>query len=153
MNITNFFKSDRYASLLRYLSFAFLGLIIFGAGIYVGHRATEFSYNWGNNYYRDFGGPHSPFMMTSDTDELSPMPHGAFGTIIGINLPSLAVKGPNEAEKMIMLGTTTLIKSVLGNASTSDLHLGSNVIIIGQPDGQGRISAALIRIISTSTSN
>ncbi|MES2314349.1 MAG: hypothetical protein V4524_00205 [Patescibacteria group bacterium] len=148
MNFSQFlksFQSEKYASLLRYMSFAFLGIIIFGAGIFVGHRVTEFSYQWSSNYSREFGGPRSPFF--GDIDDGPSMPHGAFGAVIGVNFPSFAIKGPLEAEKIILIGTSTLLRSLHGPASTTDIHVGSAVIVIGEPDAQGRISASLIRIV------
>ncbi|MDD5165385.1 MAG: hypothetical protein PHG25_02510 [Candidatus Pacebacteria bacterium] len=139
------FQSEKYTHLLRYLSFAFAGLIIFGAGIYVGHRATDFSYQWGANYSREFSGPHSPF--GGEIDDAPSMPHGAFGAVIGINFPSFAIKGPYEAEKIILISTSTLIRALRAEASTTDIHVGSAVIVIGEPDDHGRINATLIRIM------
>ncbi len=139
------FQSDKYAHLLRYLSFAFAGLIIFGAGIYIGHKATAFSYQWGANYAREFGGPRSPF--GGEIDDAPSMPHGAFGAVIGVNFPSFAIKGPHEAEKIILIGTSTLIRALRAEASTTDIHVGSAVIVIGEPDDHGRINATLIRIM------
>ncbi|HTK33578.1 MAG TPA: hypothetical protein VL335_03515 [Candidatus Paceibacterota bacterium] len=138
-------QSDRYAAVLRYLSFIFVGVVIFGAGIYVGHKVTEFSYEWSSNYSREFGGPHSPFF--SDTDDVQPMPHGAFGSVVGINFPSFAIKGPHEAEKIVVIGSSTLIRTLHSQASTDDIRIGSAVIVIGEPDMQGRINATLVRIM------
>lgn len=138
-------QSDNYASGLRYLSFIFLGVIIFGAGIFVGNRTTEFSYQWRANYAREFNSPRSPFF--EDTNDRSPLPHGAVGSVIGLNFPSFAIKGPHEAEKIILIGTSTLIRSLHADASTTDIHVGSVVMVLGDPDSYGKINATFIRVM------
>lgn len=146
MNINDFLQSKKYSKLITALGILLSALVVFGAGVFVGYRKAEFSYHWSNNYYRDFGGPHSPFGI-SDGDDNAPIPHGAFGTVIGVNLPTFAVKGPNEAEKVIIIGPQTVIRSLRNPATTTDIHTGQSVIIIGEPDSQGQINASFVRIV------
>ena len=121
-------------------------LIIFAAGIFVGYHEADFSGSWSDNYMHNFGGPESPFGLR-DTDDNTPTPHGAFGTVIGVNLPSFAVKGPDEAEKVIVISPQTIIRAMHAQASTTDIHIGEMVVIIGEPDQQGQINASFVRII------
>jgi hypothetical protein len=149
MNINKFLQSEKYSKLITTLGILLAVLVIFGAGVFVGYRKADFSYRWSDNYYRDFGGPHSPFAPTgtSDADDNAPTPHGAFGTVIGVNLPNFAVKGPNEAEKVIVIGPQTVIRSMHNLGTTTDIKMGQSVIIIGEPDDQGQINASFVRIM------
>ncbi len=146
MNLNDFLQSKRYSRLLASLGILLVALIVFAAGIIVGYRKAEFSYRWSNNYYRNFGGPSSPFGL-SDADDNALSPHGAFGTVIGVNLPSFAVRGPDEAEKIVIIGPQTVIRSMRNPATTSDIRTGQSVIIIGEPDEQGQIDASFVRIV------
>ncbi len=157
MNINKFLQSEKYSRLIKTLGVLLAILVIFGAGVFVGYRKADFSNRWSNNYYRDFGGMHSPFGPSgvSDADDSAPTPHGAFGTVIGVNLPTFAVKGPNEAEKVVVIGPNTIIRSMHNLGTTTDLQTGESVIIIGEPDSQGQITASFVRIVpapSASTS-
>ena len=147
MNFDNFFRSKSYGNLFKALSVLLAILIIFSAGLFVGYRKAEFSYHWSNNYYRDFGGPHSPFGMMSGGDDATPNPHGAFGTVVSVNLPSIAVKGPREAEKVIIIGPRTIVHLLRNLATSSDIHAGQSIIVVGEPDEQGQIQASFIRIL------
>ncbi len=146
MDINHFLQSPKYSRIVSVLGMLLAALVIFGAGVFVGYRKADFSYRWSNSYYRDFGGPYSPFNM-SDADDNAPSAHGAFGTVIGVNLPSFAVQGPNEAEKVIIIGPQTIIRNMRNPATTTDIHMGQSVIIIGEPDNQGQIDASIIRIV------
>jgi hypothetical protein len=154
MDINKFLQSEKYSKLLKAFGILLAILVIFGAGVFVGYRKADFSYRWSNNYYQDFGGMHSPFapMGMSDGDDNAPTPHGAFGTVIGVNLPTFAVKGQNEAEKVIIIGPQTIIRSMHNLGTTTDIHTGQSVIIIGEPDAQGQVIASFIRIVPASPS-
>jgi hypothetical protein len=152
MDINKFLQSEKYSRLIKTLGILLAVLVIFSAGLFVGYHKAEFSYRWSDNYYRDFGGPLSPFApfgpagISDDADNI-PTPHGAFGTIIGVNLPTFAVKGPDEAEKVVVIGPHTIIRSMRNLGTTTDIHTGQSVIIIGEPDSQGQINASFVRIV------
>jgi hypothetical protein len=145
--VTSVLQSPRYASTLKYGGFALIALILFGAGLVIGHRSAEFEYQWDSHYSNAFGGPQSPFGGASD--DRPNMPHGAFGSVIGVNFPSFAIKGPHEAERIVIIGTTTAIHFLHESTTTSAIRIGSSVIVIGEPDDQGKIDATLIRIMPT----
>lgn len=151
MSFKDFLQSDKYSKLVTALGILLAVLVIFGAGVFVGYRKADFSYRWSDNYYRDFGGPNSPLGM-SDADDNAQTPHGAFGTVIGVNLPTFAVKGQNEAEKIIIVGPQTVIRTLRNSGTTTDIHVGQSVIIIGEPDDQGQIDASFVRIVPAPTS-
>ncbi|MDE2037844.1 MAG: hypothetical protein KGI69_01300 [Patescibacteria group bacterium] len=140
-----FLGSSALSKLVAVLAVLLVALVIFWAGMAVGYRKAVFSYQWDDSYAKQFGGPHSPFMP--DADDASLNSHGAFGQIVAVRLPEFTVKGPAEAEKNVLVSDGTVIRYFHDQASTSDLSVGSTVVVIGEPDGQGRIQASLIRIV------
>lgn len=149
MNIPTIFKSfqsPKYTSILKYAAVALIAILIFSAGVSVGNRGARFADQWDKNYARQFGGPQSPFSMPDRGDRPN-MPHGAFGAVVGVSFPSFAIKGPREAEKIVLIGSTTMIRSLRSSASVDDIRIGSSVVVIGEPDDMGRINANLIRIV------
>jgi hypothetical protein len=122
-------------------------LLVFQAGFAVGFRKAAFSFNWDKNYMTGgFDDPRSfmaPFMR--DIDDVNP--HGAVGEIISIRLPSILVKRSSGAEEVINIGPMTSIRNLRLVASTSDLALHKQVIVIGEANDSGQIDASLIRIL------
>lgn len=126
-----------------------VAMLVFWAGLAVGYKQAEFSYRWDRHYAEVFGGKGSPFFMSfrHDGDDQPFPPTGAAGTIVGVHLPSVAVKGPDQAEKVVLIGSSTQLRLLHGTASTTDLRIGSFLIALGQPDANGRIQATFIRIL------
>lgn len=142
-----FLQSPLFDKLIRALGALLIALIVFAAGVMVGYRKAEFSYHWETHYADMFGGSASPFAITGDTDDNVPTSHGAFGQVVAVDLPTLTVKGPREAEKIIIIGPDTAIRRFRNSASTTDISVGQSVVVIGTPDDEGRIEATLIRIM------
>lgn len=138
--------------MIMILGVLFVALLVFWAGTAVGYKQAAFSYHWNDNYSRQFGGPRSPLGFQSDSDE--PMSaHGAFGTIIGVKLPEIVVKGGGDVEKTVTVNGATVIRRFHDAASTTDLSNGQTVVVIGEPDSQGNINASLIRIVPPMPAN
>jgi hypothetical protein len=146
MSFNDFLQSKKYSRIMASLGILLAALVIFAAGAFVGYRKADFSYRWSDNYYRDFGGPGSPFNM-SHADDNAPTSHGAFGKIVAVNLPSFAVQGPDEAEKVVIIDSQTIIRSFHNQATTTDIQPGQFVVVIGEPDDNGQIQASLVRIV------
>ncbi|MDE1975399.1 MAG: hypothetical protein KGI49_02740 [Patescibacteria group bacterium] len=144
-----FFGSSLVSRLIAVLGVLVAALIIFWAGTAVGYREASFSYAWDSSYARQFGGPHSPFMIGPDIDDSSLNSHGAFGVVVGVRMPEFTVKGPTEAEKNIVVATGTVIRYFHSEASSTAISPGETVVVIGEPDSQGRIQASLVRIVPT----
>ena len=122
-----------------------LAILIFGAGIAVGRHEGRFGNNWENNYRHMMGGSRSPFALQKNGEGL--IPHGAFGEIVAVNLPTIVVKGQAEAEKNILVSSSTAIRAMHTLGSTADLKVGTTIVVIGDPNDEGQISARLIRIL------
>ena len=125
-------------------------LAIFQAGIFVGFRKAQFSSGLGNNYYRVFSHPPRNFageFFFNDATGGS----GAVGNIVKINLPTFLVSTPDNIEKVIRIGSSTIIHRFRGTIMPSELSPGDYVIVLGSPNNQAEIEAKLIRLVPTTT--
>ncbi|MBU6427023.1 hypothetical protein KGQ27_02165 [Patescibacteria group bacterium] len=145
MNYKEFFGSSGYARLLKILGMLLVLMVIFSIGMAAGYYRAKFSFERDNNYY-SIGWPRSPLApFLNDTDDSNP--HGAIGKIISVQLPSIMIRDQGNVERIAVIGGSTAIRHFRSEASTTDLIPGEQVIVIGEPDGKGRINAAFIRIL------
>jgi hypothetical protein len=132
-------------------------LIIFQAGVFVGFHKASFSFRMGDNYYRNFGGERGPGQGQGLPEDLMrgdlPGGHGVAGKIISVKLPTLVITGPDNLEKVVLVGTSTEIKKFRDNTSTTDLKVNDFVVVLGFPNDQGQIIAKLIRLMPTPPSD
>jgi hypothetical protein len=129
---------------------------IFQAGVFVGFSKASFHYNFGDNYYRNFGQPggrmeRSMMKPLNDIgmrlmDERSGG-HGTFGKIIKINLPNIVVLGPDNIEKIVLINSTTTIHMGRTQVVTDNLIMDQDIVVLGTPNESGEISANFIRIM------
>lgn len=146
--MNDFFQSKKYQWIIVITGGLIAALFVFEAGVFVGYHKASFSYRWGENYERNFGGPRGGFFgghMMMDDDFVNP--HGTFGKILKIELPQLTVEGNDGKEKIIQIGDDTIIRRVRDIVSGADLHVGDNIVVIGEPNAQGQIESKLIRIM------
>jgi len=130
-------------------------LIIFWSGMVVGAHRGEYAGRWNMHYAENFSGMGSPFIPPAGggmkgRDDMRNS-HGAFGEIVAIKLPNIVIKGPAEAEKTIIISNTTMIRNFHDVATSSDLKVGTTVVVIGNPDSSGDIQATLIRMVPPPT--
>ena len=125
--------------------------LVFGAGLGIGYRKAGFSYQWGDNYHKMFGGPREGFMRQMppapfriEDDFINP--HGTTGSVIKVDGNNLIIKGNDNVEKTILVSDKTIIRSGRQNIKVADLKVGDLTVTIGQPNDQGQIDASLIRI-------
>jgi len=130
-------------------------LLIFGTGVFVGEMKARFSYQWAENYHRNFGGPSGGFMGNL---RLPPPPdnefvegHGTFGQIIKIGDSDFVIKGQDNVEKVVIINKDTVINIGRETITKADLKIGEQVVVIGSPNDQGQIDAKLIRVFYGST--
>ena len=142
------------SKLFRTIILSIAGLIIlatvFGLGVSVGIKKAEFSFKWADQYHRNFGGPQGgifgEFMGTGKEFSNS---NGSYGQIIKIDNNILTVKDNDgdSTEKNILVSDKTIIIFQRKNIKLSDLKLGTNITVIGEPDNNGQIQAELIRVM------
>jgi hypothetical protein len=130
----------------------FVLVLVFGAGTMVGFKKANFSYQWGENYHKNFGGPREGFMPQM----MRPLPtlmggdfmdaHGTAGEILQIDGNNLIVKGDDNTEKTIIVNDKTAIRQGQQDLKASDLKVGGLIVTIGNPNNSGQIEAKLIRV-------
>jgi hypothetical protein len=131
----------------------FLGLLgfmlltfTFKVGEMVGARKADFSYRWSDNYHKNFGGPKQGFMKGfGDRDFIEA--NGVVGQIIKIASSTIAISGRGNIEKIVSVTASTTINSLNETIQIRDLKVDDMVVVIGEPNSQGQISAKLIRVM------
>jgi hypothetical protein len=150
MAIPKFVRSKKMSRALLTLGALIILLAVFQAGMAVGFHRASYSYHMGENYYRAFGeGGNGPARMMGD--RTFPNAHGAAGTIIKIDLPSLTVLGYDHIEKNITLTESTEIRRLRDKIGAGDLHLDDAIVVFGAPSEGGDVRARFIRIIPNRT--
>lgn len=118
-----------------------LALLIFHAGVVFGsHR--------GFGRYDSYRGFRHPFLPSGFAlpHGFIPNDHGAVGTISALTPPTLTMKTRGETSQVVVFGTSTMIRD-MRNASTTALSVGAQIVVLGEPDSEGRINAKVIRIL------
>ena len=145
-NLKEFTQSKMFQKMLVGLGIAVVALLIFQAGMHVGYRKASFSYRFGDNYYRAFGGHEiKPFRDPIRGGFIES--NGAVGKIVSINFPTLVVVGLDNVEKVILIGEDTRIRHLDATATSSDLRVDDSVVVFGLPNDSSQVEARFIRIV------
>ncbi len=144
-----FVQSKKFKIALIVLGELVVLLLVFHLGILVGYRKAHFSYRWGENYHRNFGGPREGFFGNFHKDEYISS-HGTFGSIVKIEGNTLIIKGEDNVERTALILPQTFIRGLTDNLSPHDLKVGDRVVILGSPNEQGQIEAKFIRLFPKS---
>src|SRR5260221_14284194 len=142
----SFFQSKKFSRALVVLGAIVLALLIFSAGVAVGFKKASFSYRWGENYHRNFGGPRGGFLVPFSGSEYENA-HGAFGKIIKMELPTLTIVAPGQSEKSIVLSGGSVVRRAQETIKPSDLKLNDFIVVIGEGNSNGQIAARLVRVM------
>lgn len=147
METKSFFQSRGFKIALYIIGGLLIFLIIFQAGMFMGYRRAAFTYKWGDDYYRNFGGKRGGFMMMNIPREDFFNPNGTVGKVIKVSLPTLTVLGNENVEKTVLIKSDTAIIRFRDQIKSSDIKVDDNVVVIGSPNEQSQIEAKLIRIM------
>ncbi len=120
--------------------------IVFRIGMFVGYRKAMYSYDWGDNYHRMFGGPKRGFFGEFEGRGFMDA-HGIFGTVLKIDGNTMVIQDKDETEKDVLVGTSTSIRKGNDAVALTNVSSTDRVVIIGAPNPQGQIDAKLIRVI------
>ncbi len=141
------FQSSRVLKFLLWgIGIVIVLLVTFKAGEFVGSNRAEFSYRWGENYYRSVTGPKQNLPGDIRGQDFL-MDHGTLGSIIKISSSTLTIKDRDGTEKDVLISSGTTIRSFRNEISASDLKIDDQVTIIGSPNDAGQIDAKLIRVL------
>jgi hypothetical protein len=149
MDFRDIHKSKTVRGVLIGLGVAVLVLVIFQAGMVAGYHKAKFGARFGDNFERNFvrnrGGDFSKRFPAQGM----PGGHGAVGEIVSITLPHIVVAGPDNLEKTVLVGTSTLVREFRDEITADKLKVGNFVVVLGNPNDEGQVDAKLIRIMPT----
>jgi len=148
MTLSKIFQSKAFQVVTWVVAGLIVLLVIFWLGMFVGRNRAMFSYRWGENYHRNFGGPREGFLggfFSDRTDFIES--HGVFGQIIKIDGSTLVVKGGDNVEKIILTKDDTSVMRFQTRVKLSDLKVDDYIVVVGQPNESGQIEAKLIRVM------
>lgn len=150
MDIAKFTQSKSFTVTIIVITSLIVLLLVFGLGVSVGYHKARFSYQWGENYDRNFGGPqHGILGVFGGANFMNS--HGISGSIIKIDGSVLVIKdaGDGNTERTTVLKDDTVIRRAQEVLKPSNLKVGDNIIIIGNPDDSGQIQVELLRVLPT----
>ncbi|HNZ86818.1 MAG TPA: hypothetical protein PLD95_04550 [bacterium] len=151
MDPNKFFGSKTFKIITGILLTFVIFLLGFQLGTMVGFKKAIFSYKWGENYHKNFAGPHDGFMRGMEImrpeNKRFIEPHGTIGEIIKIDNQSIIIKGQDNVEKIIIIKDDTAIRNLNMDVSITDLKVNDLIVVLGSPNDFGQIDAKLIRII------
>ncbi len=117
----------------------------FAVGAMVGYRKASFSYEWGQNYHLNFGGPRDGFMRGVQGDEFIGS-HGLFGRVVAVNGDEITLSS-RDAEQIIVVSDKTDIRQFREVVSRDQIRVGDTITVLGNPADGGKINAEFIRIV------
>lgn len=157
IDLKDFVKSKTLKRIIMGLGALIIVLAILQVGISIGYRKASFSYGWGNNYYKTFGGDRDDRGWASGRGMMGmmgPTPgrgvsnaNGAIGKIVKISLPTFVIADRDNTEKIILIGDDTLVRQFRDTIPATELKVGDDIVVIGAPNDKSEIEARLIRIV------
>ncbi len=146
MNIKEIIQSKPYMTVALSISVVAVICLVFGGGMYIGYRKARFSYQWGENYHMNFGGPRGGFMRDFSGKDLINA-NGVAGQILKIDGSTLVIKGRDNVEKIVVVKDDTVINRFNEVVKLSDLKIDDLIVVIGEPNNNGQIEAKFIRTL------
>jgi len=141
-----FFSSEAFGWALKSIVCIIAVLLIFQLGMYVGFRKASYSFGWGDNYSRVFGGPRSGLLRDfSGRDFLNG--HGLAGSVVSVDDPNIVIIGSDGVEKTVETTDRTAIVRGRQPIDLSGLFPDDTVTIVGRPENDGIIFADMIRVL------
>ena len=150
MDFNKLFQSRGFKIATWIVAGLILFLLIFRLGMAVGYKKAAFSYRWGENYHRNFGGPRGGFAGDFLKDRMYIESHGVFGKVVNVDGNTIVVKGLDDVEKIVLVKEDTVITRFRESIKISDLKTDDPIVVIGNPNDTGQIEAKLIRVMPPS---
>jgi hypothetical protein len=172
MSTQELVKSKKIKVAVAVVGFFLIVFISFAGGMAVGLHKAKFSYQWGQNYERNFmgsekgngrgkesvgcagkmmggcaGGGMQNFPRNAEGQNFRNA-HGLAGTILSISDNNLIIKDRDNKEATITTTEKTLIKRGVDDLKITDLKANDQLVIMGTPNDQGVVTADLIRVFS-----
>ncbi|MEW6408056.1 MAG: hypothetical protein AB1465_05190 [Patescibacteria group bacterium] len=150
MDYNKLFNSKIFKLIIGEILLLIFILFIFAVGVFIGTKKARFSYQWGENYHRNFAGPQNGFFgdikgRFGEKDFIEA--HGAIGQIVKIDGQMIILKGRDNIEKSILVNDKTTINRFREEIKLDDLKTDDLIVVIGDPNNAGQIEAKLIRVM------
>ena len=152
MQTNNFWGSKTLGIIILAGAGAVILVLVFSLGVFVGNKRAEFSFKWAQAYRQNFGGPAGGIFGEISGRDLTDA-NGVFGKIIKIDGQTLTIDGKDNMEKIVLASDKTAIKFQRKTEKLSDLNVGDNIVVVGDPNTAGQIAAELIRVMPPPPSN
>ncbi|MCX6746179.1 MAG: hypothetical protein NTX00_04165 [Candidatus Parcubacteria bacterium] len=146
MDLNKIFQTKSFRIFILVIGCIIIALLIFRLGIFVGYKKANFTYGWGENYHRNFGGPKGGFFGDFKDGEYLDA-HGVSGQIIKIDGSTLIIKGKDNTEKNVQINENTMIRSLNNTIQAVDLKVNDFIVIIGDANNEGQVVAKFIRVL------
>ena len=146
MSTNNILESKLFKAIVLSMAALIILVFVFGLGVFVGTKKADFSFRWADQYHRNFAGPQGGFFNDMAGRQFIDA-NGVFGEIIKIDGQTLTIKGGDNVEKIVLVGDEATVVFQKKNIKLSELKVGDEVIVIGEPDDNGQIHAKLIRVL------
>ncbi|MFA5777200.1 MAG: hypothetical protein WC906_02070 [Parcubacteria group bacterium] len=152
-------KSKKFIVASAIVGIFIIALVSFAMGAAVGFHKAKFSFQFGENYERNFmGSKHvGPMGMMPFPPEFEGRGmrngHGVAGTIISISENSLIIKDRDGKENTISVSDKTIINLGRDTVKIGDLKNDEEIVVIGKPGDSGVVNADLIRVFDKNTNN
>lgn len=150
MDIKKIFQSKIFLIFTCLTAALIVFLLIFQAGMIIGHRKASFSCRWEENYMKNFGGPFGKLkghFLPGPGDRGFIRAGGVSGQIIKIEGQAITVKDRDGIEKIVIVNDKTEIKKFRDAIKLQDLKTDDLIVVIGEPNSGGQIEARLIRVM------
>ncbi len=145
MKFKEIFTSGHFNKLLIIFASVAVLILVFSAGVLVGHGKARFSQRWGENYYSNIMGHGKKGM--ADFGRPGFGAHEGLGSIIKIDENSIIIKDQANIEKTILITEQTAITKNNQSIKIADLKIDDKIIAIGKPNNQGQVEPKLIRVL------
>ncbi len=145
MDIKQSFKTHWPQWALGIIIELILLLLVYNLGVRVGYSKASFSFNWGANYHRVFGGPRGGWLQPPPPGPGFMDAHGTVGKVVKIDGSTIVMQGQDNVEKTVVTSTSTLIRMNEKTLKASDLLPDERIVVLGSPNSQGQIEAKFIR--------
>lgn len=166
MSVRQIFESKHFRIMAAVAGVLLVALVSFAGGVAVGLHKAKFSYAFGENYERNFGGGSRNMKQEGRGGMMERFgfsdkfdgrnfrnAHGTAGAILSITDSTIIVKDKDDKENAVAITEKTLIKSGRTTVTIGDLKTGDRVVIVGQPGDSGVVNADLIRVFGQGDTN
>lgn len=151
MDVQTFVRSQSFKVTVLVIGVLVVAAVSFAGGVAVGFHKARFSYAFGENYERNFGGSHrgGGGGMFGDFDGRDfRNGHGLSGSVVSVSGNNLIVKDTDNKEYTVQVTDQTFIRDRETTLAVDGLKTGDRVVIVGNPSSDGTVRADLIRVFS-----